>query len=247
MYSIVMAYHDREAQLLKTLESFKNYRDIELIIVNDSDPLSLPSFPFEITIINVLNKHWINPGVNFNIGFSEALKRNPEGVIIQNPECYHNGDILSVVKERLNESNYLSFACYSLDKSQDVTLKDFNNRTALNNGDSAWYNHSKYRPEALHFCCAISAENLKKINGFDENFANGLGYEDNYLVHQIKTLGLRIEFIDDPFVFHQFHYDRKAFTFDAALYAQTGALCESLKRKNIYRAEHFITDDLDTR
>ena len=37
MVAIVMAYHDREAQLLKTLESFKNYEDIEVVIVNDSE------------------------------------------------------------------------------------------------------------------------------------------------------------------------------------------------------------------
>lgn len=244
MVAIVVTHHRREAQLLKTLDSFKNYRDIELIIVNDSDSLSLPSFPFPITIINVKDKYWINPGVNFNIGFSEALKANPQKVIIQNPECYHVGDILSVVNEKLTDTNYLSFACYSLSKDQSVDFRNFNNRTAVSNGDSAWYNHSKYRPEALHFCCAITANNLRKINGFDENFADGLGYEDNYLVHQIKTLGLKIEFVDDPYVLHQYHYDQKAFTFDADLYNRTGRLCEELKKRGTYKAEHFITKDL---
>lgn len=244
MYIVVMAYHNREAQLLKTLESFSNYKDIELVIVNDSDPLSLPSLSFDVTTITIQEKHWINPGVNFNYGFKYALDKNPEGIIIQNPECYHVGDVMKSVRERLTENNYLSFACYSLGKDQDVDFRNFNNRTAVSNGDSAWYNHSKYRPEALHFCCAISANNLRKINGFDESFALGLGYEDNYLVHQVNTLGLKIEFIDDPYVLHQYHYDKKAFKFDADLYARTGALCEGLKRKKTYRAQHFITPDL---
>lgn len=244
MYSIVMAYHNREAQLLRTLDSFKDYRDIELVIVNDSEPIKIPPQPFDVTIIDVKDKNWINPGVNFNIGFTEALKRNPEFVIIQNPECYHKGNILSVVKENLTDKNYLSFACYSLGKDEGIDFTNFNNRTALSNGDSAWYNHSRYRPEALHFCCAISASNLRKINGFDERFWNGLGYEDNYLVHQVKTLGLKIEFIDDPFVLHQYHYDKKAFTFDAELYARTGKLCEDLKKEGSYRAVHVINPDL---
>lgn len=226
------------------MESFKDYRDIELIIVNDSDPLDLPEMPFDVTVINIQNKKWINPGVNFNIGFAEAMKRNPDFVIIQNAECYHNGDIVSKARERLNESNYLSFACYSLGVGEDVTLKKLNNRGAVFNGDPAWYNHSVYRPEALHFCCAITGGNLRKINGFDESFAHGLGYEDNYLVHQVKTLGLKIEIIDYPYVFHQYHYDRKAFDFDAAVYDRTRLLCESLKRENTYRAKHFITEDL---
>ena len=247
MVVIVAAYHNRERELLRTLESFSGYSDIQLVIVNDSEPIKLPPQPFDITILSVENKHWINPGVNFNIGFNYALKKNPDAIIIQNPECYHIGDVVGAVRERITDKNYLSFACYSLGKDEGVDFRNFNNRTALHNGDSAWYNHSKYRPEALHFCCAITANNLRKINGFDENFANGLGYEDNYFVHQIRTLGLKIDFIDDPFVLHQYHYDKKAFTFDADLYARTGALCENLKKRNTYRAEHFITDDLDTR
>lgn len=238
---IVMAYHDRKPQLLNTLSSIKGVD--EVVIVNDSEPLELPEYDFEITIIQVKNKTWINPGVNFNIGFNYAVK-NHRAIIIQNPECYHVGDIVGTVREKLSSSNYLSFACYSLGKEEGIDFRNFNNRTAVSNGDSAWYNHSKYRPEALHFCCAISAKNLKKINGFDENFADGLGYEDNYFVHQIKTLGLKIEFIDNPFVLHQYHYDKKAFNFDAELYRQTGLLYESLKRKGTYRAEHFITANL---
>ena len=244
MIAIVTAYHDREEQFLKTLESFRGYEDIEVFVVNDSGPINLSEYPFDIIIIEIKEKNWINPGVNFNIGFGEALKKNPEAVIIQNPECYHVGDIVKCVRDNIKSYNYLSFACYSLGKNQDVNLKKFNNRTAVHNGDSAWYNHSKYRPEALHFCCAITPGNLKLINGFDERFWDGLGYEDNYLVHQIRTLGLRIDFINAPFVFHQYHYDRKAFTFDAELYARTGALCKKLKREGTFRAEHLITTDL---
>lgn len=246
MVGIVMAYHNRRPQLLNTLDSFKDYKDIDVVVVNDSEPLDLDEYSFVIHEIRIKpeDKNWINPGVNFNIGFEYALTLNPEFIIIQNPECYHVGDIVGTVREKLSSSNYLSFACYSLGKEEGIDFRNFNNRTAVSNGDSAWYNHSKYRPEALHFCCAISAENLKKINGFDENFADGLGYEDNYFVHQIKTLGLRIDFIDNPFVLHQYHYDRKAFNFDAELYRKTGILCENLKRKNTYRAEHFITPNL---
>ncbi len=244
MVVIVLAYHDREAQLLNTLESFQDYKDIEVVIVNDSEPLKLKHYNFSTQEIRIKKKSWINPGVNFNIGFGYALESEPDAVIIQNPECYHVGDVVGAVREKLTDNNYLSFACYSLGKDEGIDFRNFNNRTAVSNGDSAWYNHSIYRPEALHFCCAIKTENLRKINGFDENFADGLGYEDNYLVHQIKTLGLKIEFVDNPYVLHQYHYDKKAFTFDADLYARTGALCESLKKRKTYRAEHFITENL---
>lgn len=244
MITICMAYHDREPQLLKTLESFQGYEDIEVIIVNDSEPLNLKEYNFPIEEIRVKNKTWINPGVNFNIGFASALSKNPDFVIIQNPECYHMGDIVGTVRQRLTSKNYISFACYSLGLGQDVDIKELNNRGAVNNGDPAWYNHSKHRPEAFHFCCALTAGNLRKINGFDENFANGLGYEDNYWIHQIKTLGLKIDIIDDPFVFHQYHYDKKIFDFSWEVYNRTKQLCDSLKKRRTYVAQHFITENL---
>jgi len=248
MISIVATYYQRQKQLIKTLDSFKQYNpdDFSVVIVDDNSPddINLPGYSFDITILKLKEKHWICPAPVFNFGFVEALKSKPEVIIIQNAECYHKGDIIGYIKNHLTDSNYLSFAAYSLGKGEDVDINNLNPVGASGNGDSAWYNHSVYRPEALHFCCAITAKNLIKINGFDERFAEGLGYEDNYLIHQIRTLGLKIEIIDDPFVFHQYHYDVKAFTFNADIYNKTAALCTALKREKKYRAVHYITPDL---
>lgn len=248
MISIVMTFYQRHAQLYKTLESFRQYNpaDFNVVIVDDNSPddIEIPDSSFEISILKLKSKSWVCPSPVFNLGFTEALKKNPEAIIIQNAECYHKGDILGYVKNNLTDRDYLSFAAYSLGKGEDVNLKTLNNKTAVSNGDSAWYNHSIYRPEALHFCCAITSKNLRLLNGFDERFSDGLGYEDNYFIHQVKTLGLNIKIVDDPFVFHQYHYDTKAFTFDAGLYAFNGSLCKDLMKKKEYRAKHTLTPDL---
>lgn len=246
--TIVMTFYERHEQLYKTLESFRRYDPdtFSVVIVDDNSPhnIILDPLPFDVTILKLKDKNWICPAPVFNFGFIEALKQNPEYVIIQNAECYHNGDILGYIFQNLTDKNYLTFAAYSLGAGEDVTKTDLNNRTATGNGDSAWYNHSVYRPEALHFCTTITAANLRKINGFDERFASGLGYEDDYLLHQIRSLGLKIEIINDPFVFHQYHYDTKAFTFDSDQYAYNGALCKELRKAKNYRAVHLITPDL---
>ena len=246
--TIVCTFYQRHKQLYKTLDSFRQYNpdDFNVVIVDDNSPddIIIDSLPFEVTIVKLKAKNWICPAPVFNFGFIEALKSNPQNIIIQNAECYHNGDILGYIRDHLTDLNYLTFGAYSLGKGEDVDIKELNNRCALGNGDSAWYNHSIYRPEALHFCTAITADNLRKINGFDERFATGLGYEDDYLLHQIRTLGLKVEIIDNPFVFHQYHYDVKAFTFDADLYKCTGILCRELKKEKQYRAVHYITADL---
>jgi hypothetical protein len=242
-----MTYYQRPRQLLKTLESFTHYKnDFSVVIVDDNSPddIKLPPLPFDVTIIKLRKKQWINTCVTYNIGFHEALKSRPELIMIQNAECYHNGDVIGYAIKHTTDRNYVSFAAYSLASGEDVNLKILNPRGAVSNGDSAWYNHSLYRAEALHFCCAITAKNLKRINGFDERIALGLGYEDNLLIHQIRTLGLKVQIIDDPFVFHQYHYDVKSFDFNLDLFNRTGAYCSELIALKQYRAEHLITPDL---
>ena len=248
MITIVATYYNRMPQLLKTLDSFRQYdpADFNVVIVDDNSPqeLELGAYPFEITILRLNEKRWFAPAPVFNFGFRQAWKDGAKSVIIQNAECYHNGDIIGYVKKHLSQSNYLSFACYSLGKGEDVDLKHLNMRIALNNGDSAWYNHSIYRPEALHFCCAITMGNLKMLNGFDERFSDGLGYEDNYFIHQVRCLGLDVKIVDSPFVFHQYHYDNKAFDFNENRYNRNAALFKELRHKMEYRAEHIYTEDL---
>ena len=244
--TIVISYYQRLDQLINTLDSFRQYKDINVVIVDDNSPddIQIQPYQFPIDILKLKEKHWIAPCPVFNFGFVYALKSSPDAIIIQNAECYHRGDIIGYVRANLTQLNYLSFACYSLGQGEGVDFTAFNNKTAASTGDSAWYNHSVWRPEALNFCCAITTENLRKINGFDERFSDGLGYEDNYFIHQVRTLGLRVKIVDDPFVLHQYHYDSKAFTFNQYQYALNGTLCRELMREKNYKAVHKFTPDL---
>ncbi len=244
MIAIVMTYISRQEQLNKTLESFRQYNpeDFVVIIVDDGSPedIVLPSLSFTVDVLKVINKTWRNTCVPFNLGFLRAMEYSPDIVIIQNSECLHNGDILSEAK-KVADDNYLSFGCYSLAEGQGTDC-ELQNRPAEFNHDSAWYNHSVYRPWALHFCSAITTSNLRKINGFDERLADGIAFEDNMLVHQIRQLGLRIDFIDYPFVFHQWH-DRP-YEITEQLVERNRVLYAELLQIKEYRAVHHITPDL---
>lgn len=91
MITIVMAYYQRQQQLLRTLLSFtqSQYKDFNVVIVDDCSPsdIVLPPLPFDVKIIKNKTKS-INSVVVFNTGFNEALKSWPDVVLIHNPECY---------------------------------------------------------------------------------------------------------------------------------------------------------------
>jgi hypothetical protein len=169
------------------------------------------------------------------MGIYYALLKYPEIVIIQNAECYHVGDVL-IYARRVTDNTYISFGCYSQGESQG---SEINNRCASFGGDSAWYNHPEYRPVGYHFCSAITAGNIKKLNGFDERFSFGTGYDDDYLLHQIKCLGLKVEITAVPYVVHQWHEQMmgKDYTGNETLYKE-------LIKENNYRAEHLMTTNL---
>ena len=220
MISIAMAYKNRKMQLIKTLESIESqsYKDIEVIIVDDaSDPEQKVAdlqlrFPF-LTVVTVEANPYKNPCIVYNAAFSMC---SGEVVIIQNPECLHVGELIQSVAENIDDSRYLSYACYNLlekyveefyntENKKDFILslpQEFNQ----DNGDEiTWYNHSHYRKVDFHFTTAITRKNLESINGFDERYKYGMEFDDNEFLDRIKRKGLEIVNIDDPFSVHQYH------------------------------------------
>ena len=224
MISIVTAYYNRKKLFVNTLQSIINQQfteDFEVIAVDDGSREEerledlTETFPFLKVIYLDPSKKWYkNSCIPFNIGFRAA---KGDKIIIQNPECYHLGNILKYSHKNLNERNYLSFGCFSLDKEVTDHLDIFisqrkieqiiieNAHVVKDDGSLGWYNHSVHRPDALHFCTAISKKALDKLQGFDERFALGIAYDDNEFIQRVRQK-LNVEFIDSEIVLHQNHY-----------------------------------------
>jgi len=241
MIAIVCTYYNRQEQLMKTLESFNQYdpNEFRVVIVDDGseEDIKLPDTNFEVVILKVYSKTWSQADPAYNIGLYYALLKYPEIVIIQNTECYHMGDVLNYAK-RVDNETYISFGCYSQGEGEAIGSV-INNRCAAFGGDSAWYNHPEYRPVGYHFCSAITADNLIKLNGFDERLSFGTGYDDDYLLHQIKCLGLKVEITAEPFVIHQWHEQMMG-----SDYKGNEIIYNELIKENNYKAEHLLTIDL---
>ncbi|HBE42009.1 MAG TPA: hypothetical protein DDW27_12545 [Bacteroidales bacterium] len=251
--SIVMTFYQRQYQLNKTLLSIakSNHKDFEVIIVDDcsTDDIILPEVPFKVTVIKIQDKQWTNPEPAYNTGIIEALKSNPDIIILQNAENYHEGDVLSYA-ERVNDKSYISFGCYSLGESETFSDHDImsviaqNDRTAVENGQNAWYNHPVHRPIGYDFCSAITARNLRKLNGYDERFSNGYAYGDDNLLSRVKKMGLKIEITASPFVVHQWHYSRQQLQNQEELAERNRNLFLELDKETNIRAKHIYTPDL---
>lgn len=219
MISIVMTYYNRKPQLLKTLLSIRasSIKNIEVIIVDDcSSPENkltdiVNDYPFPIHLLELKkeDKWYLNPCIPFNKGFKMT---SGDIVVIQNPECYHAGDVLKVLSESVNDTNYITMGCYSLNEfdTKQFLINNYgynlNNKCATYDGESSWYNHSRFMPRALHFCSGITKKNLDALGGFDERFATGVGYDDNEFLERIRRMGLMVGICDNPYVLHQFHY-----------------------------------------
>lgn len=214
MVAVVMTYWNRSFQLCKTLKSIEktSVKDKHIIIVDDGSDQKpiIPEVDFPVTILNTKDKWWTNPEPAYNLGIDFALGF-ADKVIIQNAECYHVGDILHYAENNINSKNYISFGCFSI--NEETTFKEhnifklLNEKGASRDGENAWYNHPKHRPVGYDFCSAITADNLKKLNGFDERLSKGCGYGDDYLLYRIKLMGLDVKITSKPFVVHQWHYN----------------------------------------
>ena len=222
--SIVTTYFNRKKLLINTLKSITKtkHTNFEFIIVDDASSEEerledlLQEYPF-IKLIRVepKNKWYSNPCVPFNIGFTHITG---DIVIIQNPECLHTTDIISYVDKNLKEDDYYSFGCYSINESKTnyisnnidiITNYDSlitNNRGVIFDGDDSWYNHSVFRQKGYHFTSAIYSKKLKELNGFDERYSNGHGYDDDEFLHRVKKI-CNLIIVDNPFVLHQYHYN----------------------------------------
>lgn len=227
-FSIVIAYFNRKDLLFHSLDSINRSiyaKDAEVIIVDDAsnpmhwlfeDELEKYSFKTIVYQINPDDKYWSNPCIPFNIGFS--LAKN-DIVILQNPETYHNGDILKDIANNFTENDYFSYACYSLSKEstkrflngEDIFLPQCG---AVDQVSDSWFNHSKYRPVGYHFLSVISRKHLIEMGGFDSRYAFGIAYDDNEFLYRVKLKGLNTKIIDMPYVMHLYHSTASTYKVD---------------------------------
>jgi hypothetical protein len=230
--SIVMGYYNRKTQTLNTLKDFEKYSDkynFEVIIVDDASNKEneldniIKNYNIDIKLLKITTQEKgsrINSCVVYNKGFRHATG---DIIIIQNPECYHVGDILGYVLTHLEENKYFAFSCFSANTEEFTKeminsgniFKYINDKNFLEKNGKAcyfdnlnWFNHPYIRPKGYHFCSAIHRKKLLEIGGFDERFKDGHCFDDDELLLSIRYI-LKLNVFNIPpengFVIHQYH------------------------------------------
>jgi hypothetical protein len=223
--SIVMTSSNRSKQVYFTLKTIQkcSFKNIHIILVDDSntDPIDinvLKTFPFyfDFIIINKKNKTWVNPVVNYNIGF-KFIKGSK--MVIQNSEVCYIGDILGWISKNINDNNYYVFdvkGILSLENNE-IIYNTENLTTEIYNKDIYlhWY-QGRERCENYHFLTSMTTKTFDKIKNFSYDYTFGFNYDDDDFILKIKSNKINIiNLFNDEYNFggihlwHNFSYKTK--------------------------------------
>jgi glycosyltransferase involved in cell wall biosynthesis len=199
--SLVLPYFNRAEATTRALKRHAELYpdvDMEIIVVDDGSeqPYSQPpNMPWLVNVIFLPKKgRPLNPCLPFNIGVQHA---RGDVIALSNPEIMHREAVLEQMAMMLSkDADYVSAACWCPD----------NNR---------WHAHSTRKPlyadrttvcmpeyAQYHFLAVLSREIWDACGGFDNDYREGAGYDDNDFLMRLARVGARFEARDDLVVEH---------------------------------------------
>lgn len=222
LISLILPYWDRPQATLRALDCLATHYaelDLEVIVVDDGSPVPFrgPSLPLTLRVIRMPDKLAPrNPCVPFNVGVAAATGKY---IAISNAEIMHRAPVLQQLLDEVvhgGTMTYATAACWDPEKSR-------------------WHAHSSRQPlladrteimmpagSQYHFLSVMSRELWNLCGGFDEDFRDGAGYDDNDLLMRLGRAGARFVLRDDLVVEHPRAGARAAWT--APMYARNREL-----------------------
>lgn len=200
--SIVMTSSNRSRQVYYTLRTIanSNIKNIHIILVDDSDIDKcnieiLKTFDFYIDFIEIKRdkKFWVNPCINYNIGFKYI---KCDKIILQNSEVCHVGDICKYINDELNSDIYMVFdvaVSNSFEQNEDIYSSDSLDYNIINKlGISSWYQCIHFNRN-FHFLVSFTRTVFDKFKNFSYDYYSQGAYDDDDLVLKIKSLSIEIK------------------------------------------------------
>ena len=200
--TIVMTASNRSKQTYFTLQSMlkSKCKNLQIILVDDStdDPVSLnilKNYPYyiDLIVVNRATKNWVNPCVNYNIGFQFIQGRI---VVIQNAEVCYIGDPLRHIRDNIKDDEYFVFDVISsigYDSNEEIYKSDLTDILICNEPFfSSWYQHSVHNNRNLHFFTSMTRKTFTKINEFSYDYSIAMDFDDDDFVLKISSRNINI-------------------------------------------------------
>lgn len=193
--SLILPYWNRQQAANRGLESIaKCYPDLDLevVIVDDGSErrFEIPDLPLDITVVRMPEKKEPkSPCTTWNVGVSVA-----EGdiVLLSCVEMIHRKPVIKELVDELLEiggNGYVIASAWCPDENK-------------------WHCHSTVktprnpRGTGISFLTAIHKELYWRAGGFDEDYRDGAGYEDNDFINRLMVSGAHFKIRDDLMVLH---------------------------------------------
>lgn len=195
MISLILPYWDRQEAADKAFELLvKNYSnlDIEIIVVDDGNkvPFKKSDLPLNIKVLTLpLKEAPKSPVTPWNEGIKIA---SGDIIILSCIEILHDKPIIEAMLaelEKLGKDGYVLAAAWCPEQNE-------------------WHCHSTVKlprnpaGTGLSFFGMMYKDLYWKAGGFDEEYRDGAGYEDNDFINRMLAVGAKFKICDDLVVIH---------------------------------------------
>ena len=204
MISIIMPYWNRSTLLTRSLdrmeELYSNY-DLEIVIADDGSEdgcIINVSYPWPVHVISMSEKtHALNPCVPINLAVKAS---NGYIIVLTNPESYHPTAILGGMLDELVKTGPRG---YILASTWSVEHKRWYCHSSITSKVNATLGRLPLpKGSGLHFCSMMYRKFYDEIGGFDEDYRDGQGVEDNDFCWKLHEAGATFRMMDDLMVEH---------------------------------------------
>lgn len=183
-----MAYYNRRERLEMGLASIGAAYDgllgVEVVICDDgsSERLFVESDKFEVHILHLPRSKPLNPCVPINRAVRAS---NSDRIVLTSPEVVHKKPALLALLDMHEPDAYVAAPCY--DRARGWIAGK------AKHGDVPV-------PEGAHlpFCAMLSRDLFERAGGYDEEYRNGQGFEDNDFLWRLRRAGATFKLSDVP-------------------------------------------------
>ena len=204
MISIIMPYWNRLELLKRSLDRMADLYsdfDMEVVIADDGseEVCALDkNYPFMVRILYGPRKQRaLNPCIPIN----EAVAWSRGYItVLTNPEIYHPTAILG---DMLDELVKIGPKGYVLASTWSVEHKRWYCHSSITSKKNAALGRLPLpKGSGLHFCSMMYRKFYDEIGGFDEDYRDGQGVEDNDFCWKLHQAGATFRMMDDLMVEH---------------------------------------------